>query len=96
MSKAYPVRFQLRDAGGTFIGALAAVTSTSYQSVSCTTFGTTTSALPTGTNASTNLAYDSKANQYVYTWKTPSTAGCYVLTVGLADGTSYRADFKLK
>jgi len=96
VGKAYPVRFQLRDAGGAFISALPAITSTSYQSVSCTTFGTTTSALPNGTNASTSLTYDSKANQYVYTWKTPGTAGCYVLTIGLADGTSYKANFKLK
>ncbi len=96
VSKAYPVKFQLRDAGGAFISALPAITSTTYQSVSCTTFGTTTSALPTGTGASTGLAYDSKANQYVYTWKTPSAAGCYVLTIGLADGTSYKANFKLK
>ena len=96
VSKAYPVRFQLRDAGGAFISALPAVTPTSYQSVACTTFGTTTSALPNGTNASTSLTYDSKANQYVYTWKTPSTAGCYVLTIGLADGSSYKANFKLK
>ena len=96
VSKAYPVKFQLRDAGGAFISALAAISSTSSQSVSCTTFGTTTSALPTGTGSSTSLTYDSKANQYVYTWKTPSTAGCYVLTIGLADGTSYKANFKLK
>ncbi|HLY15207.1 MAG TPA: PxKF domain-containing protein [Candidatus Limnocylindrales bacterium] len=94
--KAYPVKFQLRDAGGALISALPAVASTTVQSVSCTTFGTATSALPSGTNAATSLAYDSKANQYVYTWKTPSAAGCYVLTVGLADGTSYKANFKLK
>ena len=96
VSKAYPVKFQLRDAGGASISALPAISSASSQSVSCTTFGSTTSTLPAGTNASTSLAYDSKANQYVYTWKTPSAAGCYVLTIGLADGTSYQANFKLK
>ena len=42
-----------------------------------------------------SLTYDPVANQYIYVWKTDkSWAGtCRLLTVKLADGTSYYAYF---
>jgi hypothetical protein len=95
--RTYPIKFQLRDAQGAFISALPAVTSTTYQSVTCSTFGNAaTDPLPTDTSGSSGLKYDTTANQFSYTWKTPATAGCYVFRLGLADGTTYIANFKLQ
>ena len=49
---------------------------------------------PTG---ATNLRYDASEGQFIYNWKTPRNPGyCYVVTVRLADGSSMRANFKLK
>ena len=95
--RTYPVKFQLKDAKAAFISSLKAVGSVTSASVSCSAFSSVTDALPTTTTTSTaGLQYDPAANQYVYTWKTPSAAGCYVLKVALLDGSSYFADFKLK
>ena len=41
------------------------------------------------------LHFDSAANQYVYNWSAPATAGCYTLFVNLADGRSYPSFFNL-
>jgi hypothetical protein len=41
------------------------------------------------------LRYDTKMNQYVYNWLTPSQPGTYVLSVQFTDGTTYVAYFKL-
>ena len=68
----------------------------SFASVSCSSFGSKTNSLGTGSTAAGGLTYDTSANQYVYSWKTPTTKGCYVLSVKLADGSTYKADFNLK
>ena len=94
--RSYAVKFQLRDAANAFIGALPAVISTSNQSVNCSTFTGANNALGSGSTAGSSLAYVSSANQYVYTWKTPTAKGCYLLRIGLADGAAYTADFNLK
>ncbi len=94
--RTYPIKFQLRDAHGAFITVLPAVTSTTYQTVTCSTFGSVADALPADTSGNSGLKYDSSSNQFNYTWKTPGTAGCYVFRLGLADGATYVADFKLK
>jgi hypothetical protein len=94
--RSYTVKFQLRDAANAFISALPAVISTTNQSVTCATLTGATNALGSGTTAASSLAYVSSANQYVYTWKTPTAKGCYLLKVGLADGTTYTANFNLK
>ncbi len=94
--RAYPIKFQLRDAQGAFITVLPAVTSTTYQTVSCSAFTGTTDPLPTTTTGTSGLRYDSTANHYIYTWATPRVKGCYVFRLGLADGATYTADFNLK
>ncbi|WP_457972351.1 PxKF domain-containing protein [Arthrobacter sp. D1-17] len=46
---------------------------------------------------STSLRYDAIGGQFIYHWKTPAAAGsCYRLTMAADDGSTIRADFKLK
>ena len=45
----------------------------------------------------TSLRYDSTGGQYIYNWKTPTTAGtCHKVTVTAQDGSTITANFKMK
>ncbi|NUS36794.1 MAG: hypothetical protein HOQ04_10130 [Pseudarthrobacter sp.] len=54
-------------------------------------------AIETTATGNTSLRYDATSGQFIYNWKTPTLAGsCYTLTMTAADGTSIKANFKLK
>jgi hypothetical protein len=55
-----------------------------------------TDPLETVASGGSKLRYNSGAQQYIYNWKTPGKAGCYVLTLTLADGSTWPAFFRLK
>jgi hypothetical protein len=96
--RAYPVKFQLLDGSGNYISSLSAVKSEQFgASTACSSPTSTSDPIDYSVTASTSgLQYDSTSNQYVYTWKTPASAGCYMLKIGLADGESKFALFSLQ
>jgi hypothetical protein len=93
--RTYPVKFQIRDQNGAVVTSLAAVSSITYKPVRCGAFsGDPADALETEATGGTSLRFE--GDQFVYNWKTPTTAGCYELFVTLADGGVHRANFSLK
>jgi hypothetical protein len=87
-----PIKWQLRDQAGNFITDLGVVAAIRVGSTPCPSAVTVCDVTPTG---GTMLRYDTKTNQYVYNWLTPSTPGTYVVSVHFTDGTTYAAYFKL-
>jgi predicted dienelactone hydrolase len=92
--KTYPVKFQVRDENEALVTHLNAVTSIAHKPVACGSFsGELTHALETTATGGTSLRFED--DQFVYNWNTPTTSGCYVLLVTLADGHLHNANFML-
>jgi hypothetical protein len=88
-----PVKWQLPDGKGGFISDPNVVLPFTYRLGSCSL---STSEFTADTSGNTGLRYDTTTNQYIYNWKTPNTAGCYVLVLKLNDGSEYTANFALR
>jgi hypothetical protein len=89
-----PIKWQLRDPlTGSFLTDLGVVAAIRVSSTPCPTGSPAAcDVTPTG---GTMLRYDTKMNQYVFNWLTPSQVGSYVVSVHFTDGTTYAAYFML-
>lgn len=95
--KTYPLKWQLKDSSGAWVGALSAITSLTYQPVQCGQFtGNLNEIAEVSLDAAgeSALRYDDLANQYLFNWKTPGP-GCYVVSIGLDTGQSFSANFNI-
>ena len=93
-----PLKFKIF-AGTTELTDVSAVKSLQYRLVSCSTLpGATEDAIETlAATGSTVLRYDATGGQFIFNWKTPSTASkCYQVTMTTQDASSITAFFKLK
>jgi hypothetical protein len=95
--RTYPIKWQLTDASGAFVGDLSAITSITAEpgGMACGS-SDTTEVLQEATGGGSTARYDSDTHQFIYNWRTPSAPGCYALVLTLADGQSYTAYFDLK
>jgi hypothetical protein len=89
----YPLKWSLSQ-NGTAVSDLRAFVAFRFAADSCGT--APPDALETTATGGTDLRYDATAQQYVYNWQTPKQPGCYVVTLTLADGTTWPAFFQLK
>jgi hypothetical protein len=93
-----PVKWKLPDGSGGFFCDLDVVIGVHVQQVSCGAFAysPTDPVEELSTAGSSGLRCEN--GQFIYNWKTASTqrGKCYVLILGLADGTLHEAWFSLK
>jgi hypothetical protein len=93
--RTYPVKWQLQTSSGQYISDLGAVSAITHELTTCDTTSAGVSIDSTATG-STSLRYDITNSQYTYNWATPSTPGCYKLSVSLDSGQKVSALFKLQ
>jgi hypothetical protein len=90
-----PLKFRIF-AGTTELTDVAHVKSLKHGLVACNATAPNDDIETTATGG-TVLRYDSSGGQFIYNWKTPSTAGkCYSVTMTTQDGSTLNAYFKLK
>ncbi|NJD57044.1 MAG: HYR domain-containing protein [Nitrospirae bacterium] len=90
-----PLKFEVF-AGSTELMDITVVKSLTYAQTTSDA-NAITDDIETVATGGTVLRYDTTAGQYIYNWKTPSTAGkCYRVTMTTQDGSSRIAFFKLK
>ena len=94
--KTYPLRFSLKDASGSPVSELSAISQVRTQRVFCTRFnGKPTDRLEAAVSGATSLRYNAATGRFVYKWKTYSQ-GCFNVTVVLADDQEFPAYFRLR
>lgn len=95
IGRTYPVKFALADSSGATVSDLSAVESVMVHSKKCGAFcKLPKDKLETSVTGQTGLSFNAATGQFVYNWKAAAT-GCYTLTVNLADGQSFSANFRI-
>jgi hypothetical protein len=90
-----PLKFEVF-AGSTELTDVAAVNQP-LRATGVTCAGGTADDIELIASGATSLRYDTSAGQFIYNWQTPKKVGaCYRVTVGMIDGSSLSAYFKLK
>jgi hypothetical protein len=90
-----PLKFELFS-GATELTSTSAVAGLKQVKTNCAD-GSLDDPLDVLASGATSLRYDTTAGQFIYNWKTPSTANsCYDVTLLTQDGTGILAHFKLK
>jgi hypothetical protein len=93
-----PLKFKIF-AGTTELTDVSVVKSLASKQIACTALpGALEDVIETlSPTGSTVLRYDGTAGQFIFNWKTPSTANkCYQVTMTTQDGSTLNAFFKLK
>lgn len=94
---AIPVKFRL---GGNQGMTIFAANSPTFTMIACNAMAPVDDLEELSTATNSGLTWDAAAQQYVYVWKTSTTAqragSCYQLTVKFLDGTSQTAFFKFR
>ena len=89
-----PLKFEIY-AGDTELTLTSYVKGLTYTAVSCST--APTDEIELTATGQTSLRYDATSGQFIFNWKTPSTANaCYRVTMTAQDGSTLIALFKLK
>lgn len=90
-----PLKFEIFT-GSTELTNTTYVKSLNYGQIECSALAPN-DAIETIATGGTILRYDLTGGQFIFNWKTPSTAGkCYSVTMTTLDGSSLSAYFKLK
>jgi hypothetical protein len=92
-----PIKWQLKDANGNFVGTLSTIASLQIDSVACDGTADNTPPFDPGSSGNTGLRYDTSANQYIFNWQTKGlVAGCYNVVLRLNDNTTHSTRVQLK
>ena len=92
-----PLKWNVPNGSGGWIGSLSVVRSVTQTKVTCQT-AAPADEIEAPTSGATELRYDTTANQFVYNWQSPKVGAgtCYRLGVTLTDGSSRTALFRTK
>jgi hypothetical protein len=91
-----PLKFEIF-AGATELTDTANVDSFSAKPVTCPNGDVTVDDIEVTVTGGTSLRYDATGGQFIYNWQTPKKPGsCYELTMKTDDGSTLKANFKLK
>jgi TolB protein len=94
----FPMKWQLKSPSGKFVSDLGTVKAVEYATdgnLPTCNFSSAMGPRVALSIGGTALRYDTKNNQFVYNWTTPTNPGCYVFTLTLTDGTEHQAWFQL-
>jgi hypothetical protein len=90
-----PLKFEIfAGANGAEQTSLSAIKSMWLQPVSCTAGTAVSVETQLDNTGGTSLRYD--GSQFIQNWKTPTGAGCFVVTMTAADNTAINAYFRIK